>query len=158
MTVSNATGTKFYIGPAITSATDTLAEFQALSPWVEVGEFRSMGPYGDASADVPSQSLSSARTGHTKGVRDAGTTDVIVYNDPADAGQIAMRAAERENSVQYAFKVVHSDKVTVSGEGSTDYFRGRVMSARRNGAQPDTNAERTFQIGINSEIFEVDAT
>jgi hypothetical protein len=157
MAFATASGTQIYIGPSVGSTTDTLAEFQALSPWTAVGEVSSLGEYGDQSNDVTFQSLEDARVRHTKGARDAGTMVLTVARDGTDPGQAALIDAEATN-LEYAFKIVYDDKVTVSGTGTTEYFRAKVMSKRANVGSGDNVITLTFNCGINSEIFLADAT
>jgi hypothetical protein len=157
MAFSSAAGTTIYIGPSITSTTDTLAEMQALSPWTEIKPVQSMGEYGDQANDISFGSLSDSRTQHTKGLRDAGTMALTVARDFSDAGQQALIDAEGGN-LEWAFKVVYDDALTVSGTGTVEYFRGKVMSKRTNVGSADNVITRLFNIGINSEIFEQDPT
>jgi hypothetical protein len=157
MAFSTASGTQIYIGPSCGATTDTLAEFQALSPYVAIGEVSSLGEYGDQSNDVTFQSLGDGRVRHTKGARDAGTMVLTVARDGTDTGQEAMIDAEATN-LEYAFKVVYDDAVTVSGTGTTEYFRGKIMSKRANVGSGDNVITLTFNVGINSEIFKADAT
>ena len=158
MAFSTGSGTQIYIGPAVTKAeSDTLAEMQALSPWVEIGEVSSMGEFGDQSNDVTFGSLGDSRMRHTKGLRDAGTMVLTVARDFADAGQQALLDAEGTN-LEYAFKVVYDDATTVSGTGTNEFFRAKVMSKRSNVGSADNVITRTFNLGINSEIFEQDPT
>lgn len=157
MAFSTASGTQIFIGPSISSTTDTLAEMQALSPWTEVGEVSSIGEYGDQSNDVTFQSLGDGRVRHTKGARDAGTMVLTVARDFSDAGQQALIDAEGTN-LEWAFKVVYDDALTVSGTGTVEYFRAKVMGKRSSPGSGDNVITRTFNLGINSEIFEQDPT
>ena len=93
--IVTATGTRFYIGPAGTSAQfDTLAEFEAISDWTEVGLVENLGEFGDESTAVTGAALGDGRIRKAKGARDAGTMAVIVFHDPTDVGQAALQAAQ----------------------------------------------------------------
>lgn len=159
MTITTATGAKYYIGgtTAIDYTTDAgaIAAFEALT-WVEIKEVEDGGEFGDESADVTFQSLGDGRVRHLKGARDAGTIALVVGDDPLDPGQIAMRAAEK-TKFQYNFKVEYEDAPSDLYDNSVDFFRGLVMSARKNVGTGDNVLRRTFSIGISTKILTVDA-
>jgi hypothetical protein len=159
MTITTATGAKYYIGgtTAIDYTTDAgaIAAFEALT-WVEIKEVEDGGEFGDESADVTFQSLGDGRVRHLKGARDAGTIALVVGDDPLDPGQIAVRAAEK-TKFQYNIKVEYEDAPSALYENSVDYFRGLVMSARKNVGTGDNVLRRTFSIGISTKILTVDA-
>jgi hypothetical protein len=158
MTITTATGAKYFIGgtTAIDYATDAgaIEDFEALT-WVEIKEVEDGGEFGDESADVTFQSLGDGRVRHLKGARDAGTIALVVGDDPLDPGQIAVRAAEK-TKFQYNFKVEYEDAPSALYANSVDYFRGLVMSARKNVGTGDNVLRRTFNIGISTEILSVD--
>jgi hypothetical protein len=158
MTITTATGCRYFIGgtTAIDYTTDAaaIAAFEAMT-WVEIKEVEDGGEFGDESADVSFQSLGDGRVRHLKGARDAGTIALVVGDDPLDAGQLAVRAAEK-TKFQYNFKVEYEDAPSALYENSVDYFRGLVMSARKNVGTGDNVLRRTFNIGISTEILTVD--
>lgn len=154
MTIRTASGTIFEIGPATTDATNTEGEYAALTPYKEVGEVESLGEFGDESPSVDFAAIGDARVRKQKGARDAGTMELVVGEDPDDAGQLALIAAEA-TSFEYAFRVTANDARTVDWSNSIFYFRGLVMSKRRNTGENDNIVRRTFMIGINSEILEI---
>ncbi len=158
MAITTATGTKWFIGgtTAIDYTTDAGAidDFEALT-WVPIGEVEDGGEIGDQSSDVSFQSLGDGRVRHLKGARDAGTVSLVVGDDPLDAGQIALRAAEQTKFL-YNFKVEYEDAPTADYSNSVDYFRGLVMSARKQVGQGDNVLRRTFAIGINTDILTVE--
>lgn len=150
--IVTASGTKVYIGAAVTSAAaDTLGEFQAMTPWTEIGLIESLGEFGDESADVAFAAIGDARTRHAKGARDAGTMTITCAHDPTDVGQAALEAAEATNN-NYAFKVVLPDGP--SGWSDTElFFRGLVRSKRKNVGTNDNVIRNTYNVGVNSEVF-----
>ncbi|UXN64409.1 phage tail protein [Phyllobacterium sp. A18/5-2] len=158
MAITTATGAKYFIGgpTTIDYTTDAgaIAAFEALT-WVEIKEVEDGGEFGDESADVTFQSLGDGRVRHLKGARDAGTIALVVGDDPLDAGQLAVRAAEK-TKFQYNFKVEYEDAPSALYENSVDYFRGLVMSARKNVGTGDNVLRRTFSIGISTRILTVD--
>lgn len=154
MTVKTASGTKIYIGPQITDATDTAGEFAALTPYVEVKEVESYGDFGDSAADVTFTSVGDARVRHAKGARDAGTITLTVGRDPLDPGQLALKAAERTNK-EYAVRVVVPEGPTDDYSDTEFYMRVLVRSARDSIGTNDNIIKTTFEMGINSAIIEV---
>lgn len=112
---------------------------------------------GDESEQVTFTSLADSRTRKLKGPRDAGTQTVVVGDDMTDEGQASMAAAER-SPLDFNFKVVLNDAVTLGGEGSVHYYFGKVFSKRRNVGQANNVVRRNFAVGINSEIVEIDPT
>src|SRR6218665_414902 len=111
MAITTASGTKIYVGPATTSVTDTESEYAALTPYVLVGEVESYGDFGDQAADVTFAAVGESRTRHLKGARDAGTISLTCGRDPLDAGQLALKAAEK-TKFEYAIKIVAADAPT----------------------------------------------
>lgn len=160
MAINTTGGSGLYI--AGTDAIDFTADqsaldgFEALAGWIKLGEIEDLGEIGDQSADVTFQALDNNRVRHLKGARDAGTMTVVVGADPTDPGQLAMRAAER-TKFNYNFKIVYEDAADETYTDSVDYFRGLVMSARKNNGTSDNVARRTFPIGINSPVITVDS-
>ena len=146
MAIITASGTKIFIGPVAADSVDTAAEFKALMGFVEVKNVESYGDFGDESAAVTFNSVGAGRIQKAKGSRDAGTLALTVGFVPDDPGQIAMEAAEKSIS-NYAFQVVFPD-------GSSQYFRGLVMSRRRNVGSANDVLKRVFNIGINSELYD----
>lgn len=160
MTINTTGGSGLYIADttAIDFTTDqsALDAFEALSGWVKVGEIEDLGEIGDQSADVTFSALGANRVRHLKGARDAGTMTVVTGADPQDAGQNALRAAEK-TKFNYNFKIVYEDAADASSTDSVDYFRALVMSARKNNGTTDNVMRRTFALGINSPVITVDS-
>lgn len=153
--ITTATGTRMYIGPAITSAIDTEGEFAPLT-YVEIGEIENMGAFGDESNLVNAASLSDARVRKLKGARDAGTMPLRCFRDPLDAGQTALYAAEA-TKYEYAFKIQAADAPTPAYDDSLYYFKGLVSSAREEYGGNDTVVATVFNIAINSRPIKIPA-
>lgn len=151
--IVTASGTRYYIGPSGTSTQyDTLAEFEAVTVWTEIGLVENGGEFGDEASAVTGAALGDARIRKAKGARDAGTLSLVVFHDPTDAGQAAIELAEQDN-LNYVFKVALNDGP--AGYSDTiQYFRGLVMSRRLQVNTNDSILRVTYNIGINSEIFE----
>jgi hypothetical protein len=155
--ITTATGAKIYIGPQTPSSTDTVAEFSALTPYVEVGLVESLGEFGDQSSAVNFAALNDGRQRKAKGIRDAGDLTLTCAHDTTDAGQQALIAAEA-TPLKYAMKIVLPDQLTSGGTGTTLYFRALVMSKRLNVGSSDNVIRQTFMLGIDSAIAEAAAT
>lgn len=154
--IFTATGTKIFIGPSVTNATDTAAEFAALT-WTEVGLVESIGEYGDQSSAVTGAVLGDGRNRKAKGARDAGELSIQVFHAGDDVGQQALIAAEATYS-NYAFKVILPNRLNATGTDEIQYFRGLVMSKRLNVGGNDNLVRDTFNVGVNSPIVVVAAT
>lgn len=151
--IITASGTRVYIGDAVTSTeADSLAEFQGLSPWTEIGLIESLGEFGDASSDVSFAAIGDGRMRHAKGARDAGSMTITVAHTPEDQGQAAIEVAEGTNN-NYAFKVVVPDAPTGAWSDTIIYFRGLVRSKRKNIGSNDNVVRNVYEVGINSELF-----
>lgn len=151
--IITASGAKLYRGPAVTSANaDTLAEFLAITAWTEVGLVETLGEFGDESTAVTFAAIGDGRVRKAKGARDAGTMAITVAHTPEDAGQEAMEDAERTND-NYAFKIELPDAPTEDWSNSLYFFRGLVMSQRLNVGGNDNVVRKTYNLGVNSEVF-----
>jgi len=150
MTVKTASGSTIAIGT--TAAATTLSDFQG-DTYTQLGEVENMGDFGDSSPEVPFASIGDGRTRKSKGARDAGTMAVIVGHDPLDAGQDAIEVAEQTN-FEYNFRVILADAKNANFSNSTFYFKGLVMSQRKNVGTNDNIVRKTYNIAINSAIVE----
>lgn len=155
MSITTASGAKIFIGPAQAVEPANAAAYQALA-WVEVKEVETLGEFGDESSSVDFAAIGDGRVRKLKGARDAGTIELTCGRDPLDAGQLAIKAAEK-TKFQYAFKIVAADAPTEEYNDSEYYFLGLVMSARENYGENDNVVRTTFNIGINTAITEISA-
>lgn len=158
MTVNTSSETKYYIGGSTpidySSDANAIDDFEALT-WVLIGEVEDGGEYGDEAADVTFQSLADGRVRHLKGARDAGVLALVFGDDPMDAGQIALKAAE-QTKLDFNFKVEYADAPQEGWSGSVDYFRGKVQSVRKQVGAGDNVVRRTGNIGISTAILTVE--
>lgn len=153
-------GCKIYIGGALADqSSDFAAGDFSSQTWTEVKEWVTMGDLGDNAADVSSDIIGEQRTKHAKGTRDAGTMENVFNNDPLDAGQIAVIAAEK-TPYSYAFKVELNDKPSVgaSPKNSLRYFVALVNQAREGGGTANTNRPLNVTLQIVSNIVRVAAS
>ena len=154
--IFTATGAKVFIGPSVTTATDSTAEFAALS-WTEIALVETIGEYGDESAAVTFAAVGDGRTRKAKGARDAGTLALTVAHAADDVGQQALEAAEGTYN-NFAFKVTLPNRLNATGTDEVNYFRGLVMSKRLNVGGNDNVVRNTYNVGVNSQIYVVAPT
>lgn len=153
MAIVTASGTKVYIGAAVTDLeADSLSDFLAMSAWTEIGLVESVGEFGDQANDVTFAALGDARMRHAKGARDAGSMAIVCAHDPTDVGQAAIEAAEQTDN-NFAFRVELPDSPTPAYNDTTVYFRGLVQSRRKNIGTNDNVIRNNYNVGINSELF-----
>jgi len=154
MTVNTAAQSRVYIGT--TANAQTLVNFQA-DTYTEVGEVEDLGEFGDEAEEITFTALADRRVRKFKGSFDAGTVTVQCGSDPANPGQLALIAA-LASDLDYNFKIELNDAVTLSGTPTTLFFRGKVMSKRRNVGNVSNIVRQNFNVGINSAILEQTAT
>jgi hypothetical protein len=149
-------GTKLYIGPVKDfGGTDFIAsDFNALA-WTEVGGTTNLGSAGDTSQLITSSQIARARDRKMKGTRNAGSMAVVCDLDYADAGQIALIAAEKTNHT-YAFKLVFND-APAEGTPSERYFVALVMSAGEQFDEANSVQKLNATLEIDSNIVRVAA-
>lgn len=152
--IQTTSGARFFISnSSITSAVDTLAEFEATSQWIEVGLIEDLGELGDEASAVTGAAIGDGRIRKAKGARDAGVLAVVCFHDPLDVGQLALIAAEATNN-NYGFKLILPDSPSAAYSDTIQYFRGLVMSKRLRLGTNDNIMRRLVNIGVNSEVFE----
>jgi len=160
--ISASAGTKVYIGPEVALSTFDgmdnaagVANFEAISEgdWDEITPVESLGEFGDQSSPINFAALGDGRMRKLKGVRDAGTLAIVCGRDPEDDGQIAAELAEQSPS-NFRFRVVLNDEPTSAYSPTTYYFAGQVMSRSVNVADVNSVTKRTYNVGINTQIYE----
>lgn len=167
MSVNTAAGSDFAIAPQTptfvtliddpdSTAAAIITAAEALA-WVSVGEVEDLGEFGDEASEVTFTALKNRRVRKFKGTFNAGTITCVTGSDPADAGQQAMIAAF-SSDLDYPFRVMLNDKITLAGTPTTLYFTGKVMSKRRNVGSVENVVRQNFPVGINSIIVEDAAT
>lgn len=132
MAVFSIKGSKFEIGAAVAlkAADFVAADFtEPLSSATEVKEPETFGVIGDEWA---LEDFTNATTGRTVAVKFSRKGKGIEFTfgaDPADAGQLAMRAAS-ESEGNFAFRFTMADKPATGAEpkNSTRLFVGSVIA------------------------------
>lgn len=154
-------GSRLYIGPAMAYLDVDLVEGDfpsaGSSPeeWTEIGGVTNLGSAGDSSTLIDSTHLASARTRKAKGSRNAGSMEVVADLDYADAGQLAVIAAEKTKST-YAFRIVFND-APVGGTPSERLFVALVMSAAEQYDEANSIMKLNATLEIDSNIVRVAA-
>lgn len=112
-------GAKIYIGAALApkNADFVLADFSGQT-WVEIDGWKTAGTTGDSAEEINTQLINRGRATKQKGTRDAGTMENTFAIIGGDAGQAALKAAEKTKS-NYAFKIVYADTPTVKASTVT---------------------------------------
>lgn len=145
MTISASAKVKISIG-GTTAAADASA-YAALT-WTQINEVETIGDFGDSAESIKFNSLSDGRVRKLKGARDAGTLEVTFGRDPADAGQVALRTADKLD-VAHNFKIELADKPATgtSPKNSIFYFAGMVSVQNTIGGVNDvTKMKATIDI------------
>lgn len=161
MSLSAVAGQKIFIGGQLDDQTDDFvaADFTSQT-WVEIDGWTQVGAIGDTAALISTDLVNRGRTAKQKGTRNAGQMQNVFAIVPADAGQIALLAAER-TSKNYAFKIENNDAATSPAspvpQPSKRYFVGLVMTAEESGGSANTVQSLNATIEINSNIVKVAA-
>jgi hypothetical protein len=150
-------GSKVYIGGAkVMQATDFAeSDFSSVS-WTEIKGLESIGNVGSTATAVDVTAIGDNGTRTLKGQRSGGSMELSMFVDYADAGQLALVAAEKTDD-DYAFKVEFDDAPS-GGTPSLRLFIGKVMSAVEALDQANNAAKLTASIAINSNIVRVAAS
>jgi len=156
-------GAKLYIavdgtGDALPQNTDLdLAGYQGLT-WLEVSNVGSFGETGTNTNIVSYDTLDTEVTKKGKGISNAGDAELELARDPADLGQIELRAAAltRDN---YAFKYEQDDQITpTTGNGTTYYNRGLVAGPRHPNGRNEDFVLEVYTLGMNQKEIVEEAT
>lgn len=161
MTVETTAESRIFVSPTamarlIAPESDiaaSLAEFSLIDDWIEIDEVEDLGEIGDEASDVTFAAIKNGRNRHMKGIKDAGTLALVCGHDPLDVGQLQLVACEG-TKYNYPFKIEVADAPDEAYSNTTAYFLGKVMSKRLNLGTVDNVTRRTFNIGINTALFE----
>lgn len=154
MPIFATAGAKLHIGGALSNAVVVASDFTSQT-WVEVRNLESIGSFGDTAEVIDATTIDHARKFKLKGARDAGTMEVTAFLDYADAGQLALLAAEATPH-GYAFRVTFND-APPGGTPSQRLFVAMVTGASEqlDGANDAMKMQAT--LAINSNIVRVAA-
>lgn len=159
MAIFATAGSKLFIGTALAAKSEDFveADFTTIT-WTEITPMESLGSLGDTSAETTFDAIGVGRTQKIKGPRNAGNMECVAGIDYADAGQIAVLAAEKTPH-DYAFKLVFNDKPAGAGaKPSERKFVAKVMSASEALDTASSVMKLNFSLAINSNIVRTAAT
>lgn len=162
MAIHKAAGSKLFISPTPVDVDSyngmndaaAIAAFQDIDDWIEVEEVEDFGEFGDTAESITFTSVNNQRVRKLKGPRDAGEQAIVVGRDPLDDGQEAFIAAERTD-FNYAFRIELNDARTPDHTNSELYYAGMVMSQPINLGNVSNIVRRTFNVGINTAVYEI---
>lgn len=130
MSITTSSKTKISVGTQAV-ATD-LTTFQA-DTYTVIGEVESFGAFGDEAEEIKFTSLGDGRVQKIAGVRDAGSVDLLMGFDAADAGQTALIAAFNTGGLPFNFKIELNDALTSGAgphHGTQFFFKGVVLGTQ----------------------------
>jgi len=151
-------GSKVYIGGvlAVKNADFVVGDFSAIT-WVEIKELDTIGTFGDTSESITHQAIGQIRDQTIKGTRSSGSMELGGAIDYADAGQLALIAAEKSRD-NYAFKIEFNDAPSgASPTPSERMFVGLVMNTSEALEASNNVMKLSSSITINSNIVRVAA-
>ncbi len=163
MSIFGVNGSKFYIGTALepSNGADLAASDFTSQTWTEITPVESLGALGDTNEVASFNAIGLGRTLKRKGVANAGSMEVVMGSDYADAGQLALRTAAKAKG-SYAFKVEFNDKPAsgASPKNSTRMFTALVMSASEqlDDANGVLKLNSTLEINSNVVVTHASAT
>lgn len=154
--IISTAGSRLYIGSALSATgTDLSSSSFAGQSWTEIGGHTNLGTAGDTSQLISSNRIAEARTRKAKGSRNSGAMQIVCDFDPADAGQIAVRAAERTDYA-YAFRMVFDDAPS-GGTPSERLFTALVMSASETYNDANSAIQLQISLELDSNIVQIAA-
>lgn len=151
-------GAKFYIGGAIDDPHRDLTESDFTSQseaWVQIRHTENLGRSGDASEEITVATIDNPRARRLKGVRSAGTMELVCSFDSTDAGQVALIAAEKTD-FDYAFRLVLDD-APAGGTPSERMFIAAVGSAEEGYDTANNSVKLNASLWINSNVVKINA-
>ncbi len=156
MPIFATAGAKVFIGTVLDAKpTDFVAADFTSQSWTQVNNLESIGTFGDTATEITFDDIGKNRTQKLKGTRNAGNMEMVCGIDYADAGQIALLAAEKSIH-DYAFKVEFND-APEGGTPSQRLFIAKVMSAAEQLDTANNVMKLNSTLGINSNIVRVNA-
>lgn len=151
-------GAKLYIGT--TAAIDfnsgeaaAQADFEA-DTYTEIKEISNVGELGAVANIVQFPIVSDDFVKKAKGTRNAGDPAIVVGYTADDAGQIAVRAAER-TKFYYNFKLQLADAVDENHTDTIIYFRALVAGVPKGFGGNEDFVTETYTLGIYPRPLEL---
>lgn len=145
--VHTSAASKISIGTTLSAASQ--AEFEA-DTYVEIGEVITIGEFGRQYETVTLETISNRNRRKFKGVRDDGDLALGLAKKPSDLGQAALQAA-LDSDEDYNFRIVENDGPDdTDGDGTTSFFRAKVMSYRTNINDVNSVVQAAVTLAIQS--------
>lgn len=157
MGITTAAKSTFSVGTTVAA---TNAATFAADTYIEVGSVQDLGEAGSQAEVVVGKFVGGdGYVKKLKGSRDNGSLSLVVARDSADAGQIALLAAEN-TEFAYNFCIELNDKPAAgaSPKNSKLYFKAIVASARHSLGGADDIVTTTFELAISGAVIEVAAS
>lgn len=163
MPIFATAGANLYIGAALAAkdAAFVASDFDSQT-WIPIKHLESLGSLGDSAQEIAFDAIGagdgtpgSRRTTRLKGMRSAGTMEVVCGIDYSDAGQLAALVAERTDD-DYAFKLEFDDAPT-GGTPSERYFVAMVGGASEQLDTANNVMKLNLSLWINSNVVRVNA-
>lgn len=151
--VNTTAGSKLYVSENLPTV-DTLAGFQAVTSYTEVGEITDMGEVVNGYDSVTHTSIDSRFTKTLKGVKSANTATYTIGRVVDDVGQALLREYNNGSTNlddMLTFKIVHKD-------GTVFYGAGLVMSVNVSFGDANTVTALTVTVAFNTHIHEDTST
>jgi hypothetical protein len=126
-----------------------------MQTYVPVGGVSDIGDFGDEAEIATFKTIDGARVRKKVGTKDAGTLEITVGRDPADPGQVAIRAAVGKKDA-YALKIELND-APAGGTPTTFYLKAYVASAKNKQGGADDFVTTVFTFAIDAAPLEVPA-
>lgn len=157
MAVQGALGTVMAISDtSITTNIDTEAEFFAVTGYTDVSLIENFGEFGKQFDLVTFQAVADGRTYKLKGGYNAGSMQVVIGQDLADAGQDKLYDnANSATQARIAVRLILNDEPSSLGGASRYYFLAMPMSWRTNLGAVNNAIRATVNMEIDSEIIYV---
>lgn len=136
---------KLFIGGAVPqkNADFTSADF-ASQTWAQIQPLEGLGTLGDSAEAISFAAIGEGRMKKLKGVRDAGTMELVIGLDYEDEGQLALLAAEKTED-DFAFKLETRD-------GAERYFIAMVLSVAEAYDTANSVVKLNASLAINSNV------
>ena len=153
-------GSKVEIGGKLAfNGVDLTSSSFTSQTWTEITGCTDIGRIGDSAQLITSDHVGAARTRKLKGTRNAGSMALVCDLDYADAGQLALIAAEKSKDT-YAFRVTFNDAPATgsSPKPSQRLFVAMVMEAAEQLGGANNVMQLNATLEIDSNIVRVAAS
>jgi hypothetical protein len=145
MAYYSSAGSTFALS-ASAPASETSSAYDALT-YTLVGEATNLASFGAESSLISHSPIADRVVKKLKGSKNNGSMEISYALDLSDQGQVMLKAAAESDNA-YSIRIVLQN-------GTKVYFRGLVMSAKREVGGVDSITSGSSTIEITSNIIEV---